>query len=78
MDRANLQNMKVYRKIMIVLLAFVVLVTAYYSIVRFIVNNNERGINPWHILYIGIFLVLPLSLGIYLTRHAAKKKKRKK
>ncbi|HLT32754.1 MAG TPA: hypothetical protein VKZ98_03105 [Aquaticitalea sp.] len=60
--------MKSIRKILIIVLAFVVVVTAYYSIERYFINDNLKGINPNHILSICLFLILPISLSLFIIK----------
>ena len=70
--------MKTIRIVFIVVLIFVVVVTGYYAFRRYIINDNLKGISPTDLVNIGMFLILPLTVGIFLTKRLGKRKSRRK
>ena len=70
--------MKTFKNVLIIVLIFVVLVTSYYTVERYLINDNLKGISPDNIWQICVFLILPISLGIYFINRSHKKPKRRK
>lgn len=49
-------------------LFFVVVVTGYYTIVRYFINDNQKGINPNDLVNICLFLIIPISMILFVIK----------
>ncbi len=65
--------MKAIKYFLIAVLVFVIVVTAYYTVDRYLINDGEKGINPMDILNIVLFLILPISLALFMIERIDKK-----
>jgi len=69
--------MKAIRIVLIIVLVFVVVVTGYYAVRRYVINDNLKGISPNDLINIGIFLIIPICIGLFMIKRFGKKKKRR-
>ncbi|MCK7590802.1 hypothetical protein M0G43_09475 [Subsaxibacter sp. CAU 1640] len=66
--------MKTFKYVLIAVLIFVVTVTGYYTIKRYIINDGLKGISPDNILNICLFLILPIIIGLFIIKRLEKKR----
>ncbi|MEZ4803476.1 MAG: hypothetical protein R2797_11950 [Gelidibacter sp.] len=64
--------MKAIKYVLIVVLTFVVIVISYYTIDRYLINDNAKGINPKDILNSCLFLVLPITIALFVLKRIKK------
>lgn len=65
--------MKTLKYLLIFVLVFIIVVTTYYAIDRYLINDNQKGISPEDILNICLFLILPISVGLFIIKRFEKK-----
>lgn len=65
--------MKVIKYVLIVVLIFVIITISYYTIDRYLINDGVKGISPKDILNSCLFLILPMSIGLFIIKKLEKK-----